>query len=481
MDKKNIIGCMLMVLTLVACTKESNQVAEENEPQVKTITFTASSEEGVATRTTLASDNSVYWTSGDAISVLDVNTTSSNTQCVLISGINSTKGKFEGVSVPSTETGYYAIYPFSSQVSMSTTGNISGLNLPPEQNATEGSFDKNAAILTAYTSTDVIAFRNLCAYIEFTPEFDCKEVTFTTAGNEYLSGSFNASIGSDGIFSSIINEADVSKTVKLTGVISANKTYVLTVLPNTLNSGFSIAFKASADDRVYTRSTTKTLALDRKTITDLGTFSISGTKWTDVTNPAIDGHEAVDLGLSVLWATCNVDADVPEGYGEYYQWGETEVETKAYNLSYYKYGNNQNNFSKYNYRDEITTLEAEDDVATQKWGERWRMPTNAEMQELLDNCNVSHKNTINGVKGTTFTSKINGKSIFFPWAGTKRSSNTNLTQGGTDGYYWTSTLVLSNLNHYDAYQLHINSSTLELNSRNAHRIYGNTIRPVTEK
>ena len=164
----------------------------------------------------------------------------------------------------------------------------------------------------------------------------------------------------------------------------------------------------------------------------------------DVTQP----HEAVDLGLSVKWATCNVGADTPEGYGDYFAWGETELKSN-YSWSTYEWGNGSHDMTKYcndssfgynGFTDNKTVLDLEDDAAHVNWGGSWRMPTDAEWAELCRNCTWTWA-TQNGVNGYRVTSKKTGytdKSIFLPAAGLW--DNTDLYNVGTIGYYWTSPL-----------------------------------------
>ena len=162
-------------------------------------------------------------------------------------------------------------------------------------------------------------------------------------------------------------------------------------------------------------------------------------------------HEYVDLGLSVKWATCNVGAEKPEEYGDYYAWGETE--TKAdYSWSTYKWcKGSSSTFTKYNTDssrgtvDNRTVLDAEDDVAHVKWGGNWRMPTEAELDELHNSCTwtwYSSGNTeFNGVAGYKVTSIKSGftdRSIFLPAAGWRRG--TDLNYAGSGGGYWSSSL-----------------------------------------
>lgn len=144
-------------------------------------------------------------------------------------------------------------------------------------------------------------------------------------------------------------------------------------------------------------------------VTEEGAYSSS----IDV---AVLEPSAVDLGLSVYWASCNVGAFAPEETGGFYAWAETVPKTKyvAYTHKYYSNGT----YVKYNENKEYT-LDLEDDAAHANWGENWRMPTAEECQELIDNC-TWNKMTVNGVNGVIGTSKIPGytdKSIFLPYTG----------------------------------------------------------------
>ena len=141
-----------------------------------------------------------------------------------------------------------------------------------------------------------------------------------------------------------------------------------------------------------------------------------------------NAHEYVDLGLpsGLKWATCNVGATTPEEYGNYYCWGEIEIEMGDYDWSAYSWSYDAyNTMTKYNtnelfgfkgFVDGKNVLDAEDDVAAVLWGGNWRMPTKLEVQELIDNCTIAFA-YICGTRGFKLTSKINGKYIFLPEAG----------------------------------------------------------------
>ena len=181
-------------------------------------------------------------------------------------------------------------------------------------------------------------------------------------------------------------------------------------------------------------------------------------------------HEYVDLGLpsGLLWATCNVGATNPEDYGYYFAWGETQPKSD-YSWSTYQYGDGST-FTKYTGSDGLTTLLPEDDAATANWGSGWRMPTQAEWQELL-NYTTHIWTTQNGVTGRLFTA-TNGNSLFLPAAGVRYG--TSLGNAGTYGYYWSSSLTTDN--PLNAWLLGFNSGSCYMDYDL--RIYGFTVRPV---
>ena len=159
-----------------------------------------------------------------------------------------------------------------------------------------------------------------------------------------------------------------------------------------------------------------------------------------------NGYEWVDLGLSVKWATCNVGATKPEEYGDYFAWGETQPKS-IYDWSSYKYCNGSSStLTKYNTVsslgtvDNKTTLELSDDAARANWGGSWRMPTDAELTELCEQCTWTWTRQ-NGVYGYKVTSKKSGytnKSIFLPGAGYR--SGSSLLGAGSIGSFWLSSL-----------------------------------------
>ena len=179
--------------------------------------------------------------------------------------------------------------------------------------------------------------------------------------------------------------------------------------------------------------------------------------------------EYVDLGLSVKWATFNVGASKPEDYGDYFAWGETEPK-ETYSWATYKWGTSSN-LTKYNTTDGKTILDPEDDAAQVHWGDKWRMPSKEEVDELTQQCSwiwTTHNN-VNGYKVTG----PNGNSIFLPAAGYKGAGPTY--PAGEDGLYWTNT---TEKQHYSyLIVLHDDAPPTQA-GRQGTRCFGFTIRPV---
>ncbi len=186
---------------------------------------------------------------------------------------------------------------------------------------------------------------------------------------------------------------------------------------------------------------------------------------------AITTGEAIDLGLSVKWASCNVGATSPEEYGGYYAWGETE-EKRECSWSTYKWGT-ENNMAKYGHFDEKYVLDPEDDAASVKWGNGWRMPTLKEAEELLNDCTWEWI-TYNGVNGYKVKGP-NGNSIFLPAGGFRNGVSTS--DIGTWGGYWLSALNES----YDSRACYIDYYCgVHINDCGT-RSSGHSIRPVMAK
>jgi len=192
-----------------------------------------------------------------------------------------------------------------------------------------------------------------------------------------------------------------------------------------------------------------------------------------------NGHEYVDLGLSVKWATCNIGAEKPEDYGDYFAWGETTPKD-YFNWDNYKFTTDGGNtFMKYTGSD-MSELGREDDAASANWGGSWRMPTLEEFNELMANCDgvwiKEGDPEFGGVAGAKFTSKKPGytdKYIFIPAAGCRFGSE--LYGAGLCIYDWSATLYAADVRR--AYRCVLRDMP-DVETRSDGRAGGHTIRAV---
>jgi len=216
--------------------------------------------------------------------------------------------------------------------------------------------------------------------------------------------------------------------------------------------------------------------------------------------PKINGHEYVDLGLSVKWATMNVGSTTETGYGDYFAWGETSPyyesgyaqedpqshwktgKSDGYWWTSYKYRNgSESTLTKYYSSDSKSVLDAEDDAASVNWGGSWRMPTYDELNELKNTANCtwqwySSGNTeFSGIAGYKVTSKKSGYAgnyIFLPAAGCRYA--TGLYSVGSNGDYWSSSLNSSGPD----YACILDFGSGDVGWYGNGRFYGFSVRPV---
>lgn len=205
------------------------------------------------------------------------------------------------------------------------------------------------------------------------------------------------------------------------------------------------------------------------------------------TKGKINGHEWVDLGLpsGTKWATCNVDATSPEICGGYFAWGETSTKG-IYGSGNYPYGNTNSHSYNIPYNISGTIY----DVARQKWGETWQMPTFSNIEELYKYCTFSWT-TVNGVIGAKMTGQ-NGNSIFLPagggiGGGFTGSGGTTVVGKGVYGRYWSATMAYKQ-NWNEVKYMCFNESGFILTRKslgtyedmNSNGFNGMLIRPVTK-
>ena len=504
MRKRQLTYGAMAALTLAfGLTSCQNELAELTPSGGERITLSVTQDDATGTRTYLNDDKKVVWSTGDALSLFD--TKNVNQPFELTKGAGNTTGEFDGtVSLESREE-FYAVYPYDADYTFSS-GTVTGITLPAEQTAVANGFDKSAAIMTGYT-TDAknLAFKQLCAFVQITTESATKKIVFKTNGTESLAGTLSVAIAADGIGTATVAS---NGTGTVTLVPAGNEesiaagTYLIAVLPGTLTQGFTMECELPDDNNLLVRSYNgSTSVLNRKAVINMGTASTSE-GWNFVhecthtyakgayaptanNGTGEEGTDWVDLGITsggkkILFATRNLGAEHEYDYGDYYAWGATEPwctgydqngttltasTASAYLSRHWKDGKSagytEANAPFYSsgtgsaaiyttYTTAGDVLAAEDDAASVQWGADWRMPTTEEMKALCDNTTSTWTDNYNntGIKGYIFTGKGDyaNSSLFLPAAG--YFFGTSCKNGGSYGYFWSSTLYSSTYGCY---------------------------------
>ena len=400
------------------------------------MTFTAYTETpGVPTKTEVVNTNCVYWSPSDVISIFYGIGSNGGSRFVSSNTEVSQKADFSGIiDGTSTDPGavgqyFWAVYPFITDnecdgVSVTVT-------VPGEQEAIAGSFDPYAFPSVARSNSSALQFYNVCGGIVIElSDPEVESITITGNNDEIIAGKVKVSFGTDKRpYVREVVEGLKSVTLKSPRLIlDAGCKYYVSLLPVTFSKGFSIAIKKG--DSAVIKVFPKARSLVRSTFGSMRGFDGGG----DLSSLA------VDLGLSVKWASHNVGAASPKDHGSYFAWGETEPKD-SYSWSNYVFYSSVSPILKYNTNfvsggnDCKTVLDPSDDPATANFGPGWRLPTMAEFDELLSCCQWTWTKQ-DGSYGYEVSG--NGNTIFLPAVGYKR--NISIYEDDAAGAYWSSSL-----------------------------------------
>ena len=496
-----------MLMAMSSCSSSDDEMEEiKEESKLVPMTFTATQESNVGTRSALNGDNGVDWQTGDMISVFDAVGDGHNQRFTLTG--DAREGIFSG-EASSEATSFTAVYPYTEGATLVSDGSVSGITLPAEQTATLNSFDPKAALMMAYTEDkSQLDFQNVVSLVKVTTDFPCKKIVLTAIYNIAGTGKLTYNNGEP----SIALETNKSQTVTLKpasedGVIDAG-TYYIAICP-LKDTRFSISFINSTDTKAYTKAYTqdgyKTFTFYRREIKNLGTFSESGTSWTSTIekNGNVNASQQIDLGLTITGSdskqyrvifaksnlTANGLADDETDYGDYFAWGAREPWYSSATRTWkedklYGYIPDNTPFfdsSKYiEYTSDGETLDATDDAANVILSGDWQLPTK-EIWGALYNANQNkvywgHNGdktleTISGIQGMKITKKDDSNTyIFLPAAG--YVSGVVFKDVGSIFYYWSGTASSTG-----AYDLNFWNSLVSAGDSD-YRHFGYSVRPV---
>ena len=333
--------------------------------------------------------------------------------------------------------------------------------------------------VTENTDDTFLKFQNVGGYLKlqlYGDDMTVKSITLTGNKNEKLAGAatITAVYGQDPTIS-MANDAtnsitlDCGEGVKIGASAETATAFWIVVPPTTFENGFEVTI-TDVNDNGMTKSTSNEISIVRNTIKPMEAFEVK----------TITKVIAVDLGLSVKWANCNIGANSPEEYGNYFAWGDIETKSDFYENNCITYGKDSGQLISYGFVDR-NILKPRYDAAAMNWENNWRLPTQKEMQELVDNCTWTWI-TQNGVYGCLVTG-TNGNSIFLPATG-YRVFDQPAIYAERFGYYWTSTAYYETPNDDKSYGLSFGwddyFQDIIYNLTGSNRSYGYTIRPVQE-
>ena len=493
--KKRFVYGILAALAVCSCqVEEIYETTPESIPEVirEAKVFTAIIDDTTTpeTKTSLDVEGNVLWKQGDQVSIFAESTVNEQYQ-VTDASDGKTAASLNKVGdsgfVAGTEIdNNVAFYPYASTAAIAKSAGsyvISDITLPATQTYAEGSFGNGAfpmAAVTGSTGDMNLKFKNVLGglKLQLKGTASIASISITGNNNEILCGAAEVTVSNGSTPS--INLTDISaKTVTLdcgAGVALNSETatpFIIALPPITMTGGF-IVVVTDTEGKQMEIKTTKSQTIARSSLLKMPAVNYVGI------SPIVVPAGAVDLGLSVMWASCNLCdsgfANSPTEFGDYYQWGETEATTSSHVNKWIDLSKMTVYYSKYvsfsqreygNY-DGKTVLDDQDDAAHVILGGNWRIPTKSEWSELLENCTKSNT-TIDEIQGMLFTGP-NGNSIFMPFA----------WQFGSDynarPYYWSSSLYTEGSNPNYAHYTDFNFASLSRTDRgNAY-----SIRPVAD-
>ena len=510
---------LALLALLAGCTSENFNTESLDNEFVSHVTITASDfEMNAATRTSLeltSSGLSFTWAESDVVGIFP--NVGDQVKFPMTKGAGTKTANFDGGgwALKGNYT-YAAYYPFSKDnyersytaLPISYKG-----QKQPANNSTAGlgAYDYMVATASTPESGNVtFNFQHIGSvlYIQLTSP-DAATFTKLTLSSESPIFTTEATVNiSDATLSTVAIARAITLDLDDITVEASGTLYVwLLIAPTDASGKMLTATLTTSESDTYTVELAGKNYLTGKAYQLKGTLTESGTGgtgedigWGD--ELVLNGYEYVDLGLpsGTLWATMNVGATSPEGYGNHYAWGETEAKDD-YSEETYKWLNivttvdwetlietTTKTFTKYwtnaettvgytGIVDNKTVLDAEDDAAAVNWGGSWHMPTHEEWNELTntDNCTWTWT-TLNGIKGHKVESLSNRRYIFLPAAGYRFNPDLGYAVGneGTEGNYWSSSL---SSDPCSAWSMECNSNYFDSNFCYG-RQAGRTVRPV---
>lgn len=471
---KDMKPCFLFVgllsLIAVSCTLEESIVPADNGDNTAA-EFYAMIDERSDTDTKVYSDDKlrVLWNEDDRITVFNKNTFNQQYRFTGKNGENA--GGFKIVEVDQFITAgpldcVYAVYPYLESNKISNDGIINTV-IPSEQTYTENSFGIGANTMAAVAEGKMLKFKNIGGYLSlkfYGEGVSVSSISLQSNNGELIAGNCTVDMSSGTPVSSLLNARATDRITLVCespvelGSTSSNATQFIFVLsPVSLASGFTVTI-TTPDGAVFEKSSANKVVIGRSAITRVGAMKVAPNHYDG--EPIGTVADAVDLGLSVKWASWNVGGSKIEDYGGLYGMGDETGEKTSMDFSDYYYG-------------ESSLCGTEYDLAHIRWGGQWRLPTRSELDELANLCSWKD-HEINGVKGLLGTGP-SGATIFLPFAGVRRGQS--IGERGYEGHYWSGDQY-SDIHYNGYYDFDIREGIGIFQYDGCESFFGQSIRPV---
>ena len=411
---KKSIGLLALALAFAACNKNEIEFQPENAAQGIPFSATVSAGKSLDTRALAESGTTLEatWAVGEKVALIHNGVSDEMTVSSVSEGLATITGTITGS--PSDGDDVTIIYP--SSAADGTTGNVKS-DLLYRQDGT----------LTGTEGTSIAE------------KYDVRKgaSTLKVSGTASLNG--NVSLDNQiAIFKFTVRAADGTTAIsaKLLVVIIGSDTY--RIAPKTATDVLYAALPAVSAQEVRfvaTEVSGKTYSCAKASATFSARKYYQSTLKMNLTTETMNGHDYVDMGYGMKWATMNIGASSPEEGGDFFAWGETAPKSTYSSSTYF-----DQSYQTYRWQSGPTLgrpirLKREDDAAHVLWGDDWRMPNYEECQMLSDKTKFTWA-WDDAKKGYKVTSKQTGNSIFLPAAGRKEASTTNLA--GVLGGFWAS-------------------------------------------
>ena len=481
-----------LYIGLATALMASCSIQEEDvkTPPQDDVIFYASFEQPVeaGTRVYANEDLLLRWTADDRVSIFNKLTYNQEYRFTGQTGANA--GGFKKVDNDEFVTGntishVVSVYPYQESTTISESEETS-LMLPAVQHYAENTFGLGANTMVSVSEDNVLQYKNVGGYLMlklYGEGVSVSSITLKGNNGEKLAGDATVTMPLNGVPTAVMADNGATEItlscatpVQLGETPEESTQFWFVVPPVTFSKGFTITVREYTGE-VIEKSTDKSITIGRNKLSKMSPLEMEGG------TPAILIPEAVDLGLSIKWASFNLGASKPEEYGDYYAWGETEPYYSNLDPLTWKEGKEAGyawasyfdtiydgfSFTTYYWNGGKTILEAEHDAAYVTLGREWRLPTLSEWKELWQNCEVEWV-TING----NCCKKVigpSGNSILLPAAGYRRG--VTFENSEPRGHYWSSFL-----HTWDEYAYSTSFVESSRSEGNTYRFYGLSVRPV---